>query len=47
MTALLVSLQARGRGVAKSKPCSLRWGWGSAGGGGLTWHVGEEFATCW
>ena len=32
-------------GVTKSKPCSLREGWGSAGGGGLTWHVGEEFAT--
>ena len=27
---LVVSLQARGEGVAKSKPCSLRGGWGSA-----------------
>ena len=29
----------------KSKPCSLREGWGSVGGGRLTWHVGEEFVT--
>ena len=46
MTVLLVSRQARGGGGAKSKPCSLR-GWGSAGGSGLSWHVGEEFATWW
>ena len=34
-------------GVAKSKPCSLRAGLGSAGGGGLTWHVGGKSATWW
>ena len=44
MTVLLGSLQARGGGVAKSKPGSLRGGWGSAGGSGFSWHVGEEFA---
>ena len=32
MTVLLVSLQATRGGVAKSKPCSLRGGWGLAGG---------------
>ena len=47
MTVLLVSLQASGGGVAKSKPCSLRGGWVSAGDSGLAWHVGEEFATWW
>ena len=44
MTVLLVSLQARAGGVAKSKPCFLRGGWGSAGGSGLSWHVGDEVA---
>ena len=34
-------------GVAKSKPCSLRGGWGSAGSSGLTWDVGEDFAAWW
>ena len=43
MAVVLVSLQEE----AKSKPCSLRGGWGSAGGGGIMWHVGEEFATWW
>ena len=33
--------------MAKSKPCSLRGGWGSAGGSELTWHVGEDFAAWW
>ena len=33
--------------MAKSKPGSLRGGWVSAGGSGLSWHVGEEFATWW
>ena len=47
MIVLVLSLQARGEGVAKSKPCSLRGGWGSAGGSGLSWHVGEEFARWW
>ena len=47
VTVLLVSLQAREWEVAKSKPCSLRGGWGSAGGRGLSWHVGEEFVTWW
>ena len=47
VTVLLVSRQARGGEVAKSKPCSLRGGWGSAGGSWLSWHVGEEFATWW
>ena len=47
MTVLLVSLQATRGGVAKSKPCSLRRGWGLAGGSGLTWHVDEDFAAWW
>ena len=47
MTVLLGSLQATKGGVAKSKPCCLRGGWGSAGGSGLTWHVGEDFAAWW
>ena len=42
----LVSRRGEG-GVAKSKPCSLTVGWVSVGGGRLTWHVGEEFATWW
>ena len=47
MTVLLVSLQATRGGVAKSKPCSLRGGWGLAGRTGLTWHVDEDFAAWW
>ena len=39
MTVLLVSPQARGGGVAKSKPCSLRgglgFGWGAVGSRGM------------
>ena len=35
MTVLLVSLQAKGEGVPKSKPCSLREGWGSVGSRGM------------
>ena len=28
--------------MAKSKPCSLRGVWGSAVGGGLSWHMAED-----
>ena len=46
MNSLLVQFpgdHATRKGVAKSKPCSLRRGWGSAGGSGL---VGGRQPRC-
>ena len=54
MTVVLASLLATKSvfywlvsGDERRGPCSLRRGWGSAGGSGLTWHMGEEFAAWW
>ena len=44
MTVLLVNLQAT-KGWPNPSQCSFRGGWGSAGGSGLTSHVGEDFAA--